>query len=130
MHPWSLTHVRARAAGGSFGAQKTRLFIVETLLSNTESSHRVRACVVDLVDRRGGGAGPPPTPERSSKLPPINPGVNPYEAELEPEKTPFEKLIFNGTWVAIFFLVAVEIFINTPLFQQIQPAVLNFLAGN
>lgn len=67
-----------------------------------------------------------------SKLPGINQGRSAYddvmERKKEDEKPPLEKLVFNLTWFGIAFLVAVEIFINTPWFQQIKPAILNFLA--
>lgn len=66
-----------------------------------------------------------------SKLTPINQGKSLYEEYgiEEPEEKPFlEKWVFRLTWGGIFFLVFIEIFINTPVFQQIRPAILNFLA--
>jgi len=75
-----------------------------------------------------------PLPESNdafqSKLKPINPGKSLYEQYgiEEPEETPFlEKWVFKLTWGGIFTLVFIEIFINTPVFQQIKPAILNFL---
>ena len=52
-----------------------------------------------------------------SKLAPINQGKPLFEAE---EKPLFERLVFNLTWGGILFLVLVEVFINTPLFQQVR----------
>ena len=78
----------------------------------------------------GGGdaAAPPPAAEADSKLPAINPGQKRvYEAE---EKPPIEKFVFNLTWAGIAFLVLVEIFINTPLFQTVKPAVLGFMGDD
>ena len=66
--------------------------------------------------------------EADSKLPAINPGQKRvYEAE---EKPPIEKFVFNLTWAGIAFLVLVEIFINTPLFQTVKPAVLGFMGDD
>ena len=45
-------------------------------------------------------------------------------------QSPFDRFITRTTWTAIFFLVGVEIFINTPLFQQVKPIVLKFLSGD
>lgn len=42
-------------------------------------------------------------------------------------QSPFERLVTRGTWIGIGFLVGVEIFINTPLFQEIKPVILKFL---
>lgn len=67
-----------------------------------------------------------------SKLPGINQGakyVMPGEEEKE-EKPLFEKLIFNGTWGGILTLVLIEIFINTPAFQAVKPAILSFLGSD
>ena len=50
-----------------------------------------------------------------------------YEAE---EKPPIEKFVFNLTWAGIAFLVLVEIFINTPLFQTVKPVVLGFMGDD
>ena len=38
--------------------------------------------------------------------------------------------MFNLTWAGIAFLVLVEIFINTPLFQTVKPAVLGFMGDD
>ena len=66
--------------------------------------------------------------EADSKLPAINPGQKRvYEAE---EKPPIEKFVFNLTWAGIAFLVLVEIFINTPLFQTVKPVVLGFMGDD
>ena len=66
--------------------------------------------------------------EADSKLPAINPGQKRvYEAE---EKPPIEKFVFNLTWAGIAFLVLVEIFINTPLFQTVKPAVLGLMGDD
>ena len=78
----------------------------------------------------GGGdaEAPPPAAEADSKLPAINPGQKRvYEAE---EKPPIEKFVFNLTWAGIAFLVLVEIFINTPLFQTVKPVVLGFMGDD
>ena len=76
----------------------------------------------------GGDAEAPPAAEADSKLPAINPGQKRvYEAE---EKPPIEKFVFNLTWAGIAFLVLVEIFINTPLFQTVKPAVLGFMGDD
>lgn len=67
-----------------------------------------------------------------SKLPGINQGakyVMPGE-EKKDEKPLFEKLIFNGTWAGILILVLIEIFINTPAFQAVKPAILSFLGSD
>jgi len=77
--------------------------------------------------------GPPkPVPSSTSytsKLPSINQGRSVYDDLPEKEeKPPLEKLVFGLTWGGIFFLIAVEIFINTPWFQQVKPAILNFLS--
>ena len=76
----------------------------------------------------GGAEAPPPAAEADSKLPAINPGQKRvYEAE---EKPPIEKFVFNLTWAGIAFLVLVEIFINTPLFQTVKPVVLGFMGDD
>jgi len=64
--------------------------------------------------------GAPESPDFKSKLPPINPGAPGFVAE-EKEKPVFEQIIFKITWAGIFFLIGVEIFINTPLFQKVKP---------
>ena len=60
-----------------------------------------------------------------SKLPSINPGTNKYA--VEKEQPFFERVVFGLSIGGIAFLLFVEIFINTPLFQQIRPAILRFL---
>ncbi|KAL1520900.1 hypothetical protein AB1Y20_022461 [Prymnesium parvum] len=62
----------------------------------------------------------------NSKLPSINPGKPGFVAP-DDGKSPFERIVTRVTWTGIGLLFAIEIFINTPLFQQIKPAVLNFL---
>jgi len=65
----------------------------------------------------------------ASKLPSINPG-KPRLDEVEEKETPFvERVVFTITWVGLGLLVAIEIFINTPLFAQVKPAILNFLGS-
>ena len=64
-----------------------------------------------------------------SKLPSINQGRSPYEGYEKEEKPLFERVITRITWGGIFVLVAIEIFINTPAFQQVKPAILTFLAA-
>ena len=44
------------------------------------------------------------------------------------QETPFlEKWVFRLTWAGIFSLVFIEIFVNSPAFQTVKPAILNFL---
>ena len=50
-----------------------------------------------------------------------------WTTPLSPQ-SPFDRFITRTTWIAIGGLVGVEIFINTPVFQQIKPYVLKFLA--
>lgn len=67
----------------------------------------------------------------ASKLPSINQGKSIYDQLPEKdEKTPFEKFIFRSTWAGIALLIGVEIFINTPLFQEVKPVILRFLADD
>ena len=57
-----------------------------------------------------------------SKLPSINQGKSVYDDLPDKnEGSPLEKLVFRITIGGIVFLVFVEIFINTPLFQQLKP---------
>ena len=73
----------------------------------------------------------PPTGSYESKLPSINPGRSPYDdLPQKDEQAPFEKLVFNLTYVGIAFLIAVEIFINTPAFQQVKPVILKLTGGD
>ena len=81
-------------------------------------------------DYSKGPAKPPPpaSGQYQSKLPGINQGRSYADELLEKEKKPFmEELVFGLAWKGIFFLVAVEIFINTPAFQTVKPIILNFL---
>jgi len=64
----------------------------------------------------------------ASKLPAISQG---RKSEAPEDTTPpVEKLVFTLTYVGIGTLIAIEVFINTPAFQEIKPAILNFLDGN
>lgn len=40
-------------------------------------------------------------------------------------QSPFDRFITKNTWIAIGILVAIEIFINTPIFQTVKPFLLN-----
>ena len=75
--------------------------------------------------------GPPkaPPPETGgSKLPKINQGRSYADELLKKEEKPFmERLVFGLAWAGIFFLIAVEIFINSPAFPVVKPIILNFL---
>ncbi len=62
-----------------------------------------------------------------SKLTPINPGKPLYDAVEKEEKPFLEKWVFRLTWGGIIVLVAIEIFINTPLFAQVRPIILQFI---
>jgi hypothetical protein len=93
-----------------------------------------RVQLPSFEDYLKGPAKPRPPPgaqfERNrpyeSKLAPINPG-NPRFA-TEKEETPLmEKIVFRTTIGGIALLIFIEIFINTPLFQSVKPA-LNALA--
>lgn len=77
-----------------------------------------------------GPSKPMPTKKSyESKLPSINQGRSPYDDLPQDDKTPLEKLVFGLAWGGIFFLVAVEIFVNTPFFSETaKPAILKFLA--
>jgi hypothetical protein len=82
----------------------------------------------------GPSSGPPRTPASadessgfSSKLPSINQGRSAYEMAEKEEKPLFERLVFGLSIGGIAFLVFVEIFINTPLFQQVKPVILNMM---
>ena len=72
-------------------------------------------------------AAPPADFAYKSKLPSINQGRPVYEAEAKEEKPLFEKIIFNLAWAGIAFLVFVEIFVNSPLFPEVKPAVLKLM---
>ena len=80
-------------------------------------------------DYKRGPAKPLPADDGSfrSKLTPINPGKPLFDAAEKVEKPFVEKWVTKITWGGIFVLVAIEIFINTPLFQQVRPVVLQFL---
>mmetsp|Transcript_39051 Transcript_39051/g.116578 ORF Transcript_39051/g.116578 Transcript_39051/m.116578 type:complete len:219 (+) Transcript_39051:1086-1742(+) len=89
----------------------------------------------EVVRRLRGLVGLAPSPEAppaappASKLPPINAGKAAYSLPEEEEQSPVEKVVFRLAWAGIGTLIAIEIFINTPLFQQLKPAILGFLAG-
>ena len=80
----------------------------------------------------GGGRDADPAADASggykSKLSPINPGKPLYDVD-ENEKPLFERIVFGLSIGGIAFLIFVEIFINTPLFQQVKPVILNILGG-
>jgi len=78
---------------------------------------------------RGPPKPPPPSASYESRLPSINQGKPDYDLGGEPEKTPFEKLIFRSAWAGIIFLVLIEIFINTPVFQQVKPTILSLVGS-
>jgi len=71
----------------------------------------------------------PPAAPPASKLPPINAGKAAYSLPEEEEQSPVEKVVFRLAWAGIGTLIAIEIFINTPLFQQLKPSILGYLAG-
>jgi hypothetical protein len=81
----------------------------------------------DFAKRDGarGAATPEPSSARGAaggaerKLPLINPGKPLYQPKEEEKKSLAEKIVFQSAWVGIGTLVAIEIFINTPLFQQV-----------
>lgn len=89
----------------------------------------------EVVRRLRGLVGLAPSPEAppaappASKLPPINAGKAAYSLPEEEEQSPVEKVVFRLAWAGIGTLIAIEIFINTPLFQQLKPAILGSLAG-
>jgi len=89
----------------------------------------------EVVRRLRGLVGLAPSPEAppaappASKLPPINAGKAAYSLPEEEEQSPVEKVVFRLAWAGIGTLIAIEIFINTPLFQQLKPAILGLLAG-
>jgi len=82
----------------------------------------------DEYDRRAVPKPPPTTGEYVSKLPSINAGKPDYY-EVDDGKSPFERLVTKITWIGIFTLVGIEIFINTPAFQQIKAPINRFFAG-
>ncbi len=82
----------------------------------------------DDFARKGDAPKLPPSGFQS-KLPTINQGRSPYAGYEKEEKPLFERVITRITWGGIFVLVAIEIFINTPAFQQVKPAILKFLAA-
>jgi len=72
----------------------------------------------------------PTSTSYQSKLPTINQGSSPYDRLPDKDdKTSFEKTVFGLTIAGIGVLIGIEIFINTPLFQQIKPVILRFLGG-
>ena len=65
-----------------------------------------------------------------SKLDPINPGSPKFASVGKEEEKPlFERIVTRITWVGIGLLVAIEVFINTPLFQEVKPQILDFLGS-
>lgn len=79
--------------------------------------------------------GPPkPVPTSGSymsKLPSINPGRSPYDdLPQKDEKPPFESFVFGLTIAGIAFLIFIEIFINSPVFQQVKPFILKLLGND
>jgi len=97
-----------------------------SLLSRVEEAPATRLPSFDDFLRKSSSAPAQPDDGFASKLPAINQGKPGY-IERDDGKSPFERFITRGTWTAIFILVAIEIFINTPAFQQLKPIVLKFL---
>jgi hypothetical protein len=96
----------------------------------------------DFARRDGGRGTPSPQPMASSgsvggsaggagsRLPPINPGKPLYQPKEEEKKSPAERVVFQAAWIGIGTLVAIEIFINTPIFQQVKPGILRLLGSD
>jgi len=77
--------------------------------------------------KRGPSKPPPPkSGAYQSKLPAINQGRPAFEVDKE-EKPLFERVVFGLAWGGVFFLVAVELFVSSPLFAQVKPTILRFL---
>lgn len=90
----------------------------------------------DFAKRDGGRGTPGPAPMSGtakggaeSRLPPINPGKPLYQPKEEEKKSLAERIVFQSAWIGIGTLVAIEIFINTPIFQQVKPGILSLLGS-